>query len=113
MKLSAQAIAAALGTQGTSTPAILLVEDTVTPALRLPQVGESVAVLHRSDLNTAGFSVLADAPLDLTTVSQVMEGVYPHKRVKVASGDVWDVTLADGRGKGAVWMTVRIRYNQQ
>lgn len=109
MKLSANAIATAMG-QAQVIEAVAAPVDTVTPALRLPKVGESVAILHRADLNQAGYTVIADAPLMPSEVVQVFEGSYPHQRVKVGSGDVWDVTLADSRGKGAVWMTVRIRY---
>lgn len=111
MKLSSNAIALAVALGSAGTVHAVEPEDTVTAALRLPVVGESVAIAHRSDTNAGGYANLVDAPVSHSVVKRVLQGDYPHKRVMVESGDVWDVVLADAKGKGSVWITKRVRYH--
>lgn len=110
MKLSTRAIGLAMSLGSVAAQAAQ-VDDTVTPVHILPAVNDLVMVKHQSAQNAAGFSAIVDAAGSQERVVQVLEGNYPYKRVKVASGDVWDVTLAGSDGKGAKWITKRVRYH--
>lgn len=81
--------------------------DTVT-AHRLPVVGESVAVLHASQVDDRGFARLVRQGRTLNVVTKVLMGSEHGPRVMVRGGDVWDVRLAGSTG--AVWETHFIKY---
>lgn len=79
--------------------------NTVTP---LPHVGESVAVLHATVQDEKGNSRIRRSGNHKTFVKQVLIGSEHGPRVKVESGDVWDVRLS--RSGGTRWETHFVDY---
>ncbi|UMO76490.1 hypothetical protein DNAM_650 [Pseudomonas phage BroderSalsa] len=80
---------------------------TVTPP-QLPAVGDTVLVRHRSQENAQGVVNLVRDGNSVELVKAVMIGSEHGPRVKVSSGDVWDVKRCS-RGD-TVWETVFVRY---
>lgn len=72
---------------------------------KLPKVGESVAVCHRTEVNHHGDSKLTRSAVDFSTIKRVYLSDDDGYRVMVTSGDVWLVRpAAQGSAK---WETFR------